>query len=202
MMARAWLPGRSSRPGPGRKLPSLADMRFVVVDIDVTGTDVRRDRVTGIAALPLEGGKFRLADLAYCDLPDGHAPDRAERLRDFAALRQRIADSPVVTYNARFVRRMIAHACSELGAPALDGEWIDLASATAVVAEEEAELASVDYWLDRMKAGGRWPHDAAFDVFAMAQLLEVVIAYAGDFGVESVESLARAQKARAWLRGG
>jgi hypothetical protein len=179
-------------------------MRFAVLDIDVTGTDLRRDSVTGIAALPVEAGAFRIADLVYCTLESGpHATAGASsgRRRDCAVLRDLVAGSPIVTYNPRFVRQMMSRTCRDLDLPALDVGWIDLAAAAAVMGREDNELTTMDHWLEVMEMCGRGPHDATCDVFAMAQLLLVLLAYAEETGIDTVESLARSQRARAWLRG-
>jgi DNA polymerase III epsilon subunit-like protein len=183
----------------------FVDTRFVVVDVDVTGTSVRRDRVTGIAALPVTAGTFRLSDLRYCALPDAPgAPDDEDSRwrRDFLALRDLAVDSPIVTYNPDFVRRMIARACRAHRLPALDGEWVDVAAAAGVVRDADNALITMDYWLEKMKSGGRRPHDATYDAFAMAQLLQAVLAYAEDAGIDTVEALARRQDSPAWFRGG
>ncbi len=97
---------------------------------------------------------------------------------------------------------MIARAARLHRLPALDGEWIDLAAAAAVVGGEDNELATMDYWLEKMKTGGRRPHDATYDVFAMAQLLQAVLAYAEDAGIKTVSALARTRETRFWFRGG
>jgi hypothetical protein len=54
----------------------------------------------------------------------------------------------------------------------------------------------------RRLGDGRRPHDATYDVFAMAQLLQAVLAYSEDAGIDTVESLVRRQDASARFRGG
>jgi DNA polymerase III epsilon subunit-like protein len=180
----------------------FADVRFAVVDVDVTGTSIRRDRVTGIAALPVTAGTFRLSDLHYCALPGAPSDERSGWRRDYLALRDLVVDGPIVTYNPDFVRRMIVRACRVNRLPAIDGEWIDLAAAAATVGSDDRELTTMGYWLEKMKSGGSRPHDAAYDVFAMAQLLQAVLAYAEDAGIDTVESLVSRHDAPAWFRGG
>lgn len=204
MTKRSWLPGGASRARSGREVRLLAEMAFTVLDIDVTGTDLHRDRVTGIVALPVRGKAFRIADLVYCPLaggPNDQGYPQDEAARGYMALRDLVGAGPIVTFNPRFVRQMIAHACAGLDLPALDGEWIDLASAASVAGSEDNALTTMDHWREKMTAQGRWPHDATYDVFAMSQLLLVVLAYSDNVGIDSMEALAGAQKARAWLHG-
>jgi hypothetical protein len=204
---RAWLSRRvlRGRLGSVPDLRRLAEMRFAVVDVDVSGTDIHDDHVTGIAVLPVVSGAFRISDLHYCPLANApHAPadPGAAGQHRYLAVRDLVAGSPIVTYNPRFVREMISRACRSSGLPPLGSDWVDLASAVRVVDSGESELTSMDHWLERMKAGGPRPHDAIYDVFAMAQLLQAVIAHAEEVGIDTFEALARNQDARAWLRGG
>lgn len=207
MSLRSWFDHGVLRTafGPRAEPQRLGDMRFCVLDIDVTGTSVRRDSLSGIAVLPVLAGAFRISDLVYyarASAPEPSAERDAEWRSKLLALGDSVAGSPIVTYNPRFVRQMISRVCSDCDLPALDGGWIDLASAAGEMGGENNELTSMDHWLATMEAGGRWPHDACYDVFAMAQLLQAILAYSEVAGIDTVESLDRSQKARAWLRGG
>jgi DNA polymerase III alpha subunit (gram-positive type) len=194
----AWLGRGASRGEPAAR---LSELRFAVLDIDVTGTDVRRDRVRGIAVQPVEAGGFRIGDLAYCAIPGPEGVAGRESCQaDYAALKVSVGEAPIVTYNPAFVRRMLETACRENGLPALEGVWVDIAAIAALVRSGESPLTDMDHWLARMRTGGRWPHDASYDVFVMAQLLVAVVACAEEAGIDSMESLMRNQKARAWLR--
>jgi DNA polymerase III epsilon subunit-like protein len=204
---RTWLtdrvlPGTFGSAADGRR---LAQMRFAVVDIDVTGTNIRDDSVTGIAVLPVASATFRLADLHYFPVssasgaPAGSGdagPGGSQELRDL------VAGSPIVTRNPRFVREMLARTCRDPGLFPLEGDWVDLESAARALNGENNEAVSMDYWLATMKTGGRHAHDAVYDVFAMAQLLQAVISYSEEIGIDTYESLLRNQEAREWLHGG
>jgi len=186
----------------GSKPHLLSDLRFCVLDIDVTGTSIRRDKVTGIAVLPVVAGGFRIADLRYFRLADASvapAPARSPGQPITAALQELITGSSVVTYNAHFVRQMIVHADSLAGLSIPQSAWIDLESAAGVVATEEEELTTMGYWLERMSAGGERLHDARYDVFTMAQMLQALLSYFEEAGVETLETLREIQAARAWL---
>lgn len=176
-------------------------MRFAVLDIDVTGTDVRRDRLRGIAVLPVEAAGFRIADLRYWPVPEASGKHDASRWReDFDALKVSIGEAPIVTYNPDFVRRVLARTCLESALAPLDGEWLDVVNLAALAGREESALTDIDYWLERMRTGGRWPHDASFDVFAMAQFLAAAVSCMEEAGIPDMASLIRSQKTRAWMR--
>jgi DNA polymerase III alpha subunit (gram-positive type) len=186
----------------GSKPHLLSDLRFCVLDIDVTGTSIRRDKVTGIAVLPVVAGGFRIADLRYFRLAEASvvpAPAGSAGQSVTAALQELITGSSVVTYNAHFVRQMILHADSLAGLSIPQSAWIDLELAAGVVASEEEELTTMGYWLERMRAGGERLHDARYDVFTIAQMLEALLSYFEEAGVETLEALREIQAARAWL---
>jgi len=180
----------------------IADARFAVIDVDVTGTSLRNDRLTGIAVLPVEAGAFRISDLRYCALDALGGRADATEAASYAALRAQVDGSPIVTYNPHFVREMIRRGCRRKGLPPLGDEWIDLASAAKIVGGAENELVSMDYWLHRMKTGGPHAHDAVWDAFSVAQMLQAITAYAEDAGAATIEALARREELRPWLRGG
>lgn len=202
---QSWLAGRRSRAWFGSRAPArrLAEMQFAVVDVDLTGTSVLRDRVTGIAALPVRAGVFRIADLRYCEVPAPSAKDArgaGEWRSEYLALREFIAGHTIVTYNPAFVRHMVSRACRSHDLPLLGGEWMDLEAAAVVMGKQDNELTTMNYWLDKMKTAGRSPHDATYDVFAMAQLLQAVLAYSEDAGIDTFESFGRIHALRAWFR--
>ena len=202
MSVGRWLRDGVRRNLFGSKPHLLSDLRFCVLDIDVTGTSIRRDKVTGIAVLPVVAGGFRIADLRYFRLAEASvvpAPARSAGQSVTAALQELITGSSVVTYNAHFVRQMILHADSLAGLSIPQSAWIDLELAAGVVASEDEELTTMGYWLERMRAGGERLHDARYDVFTMAQMLEALLSYFEEAGVETLEALREIQAARAWL---
>lgn len=176
----------------------FAETRFCVLDVDVTGITIGRDRVTGVAVLPFTDCAFRVVDLHSLDVADVStgrvSPEVAE------ALAKLIGDSPVVTYNVHFVRQMMRRAGLLAGFAIPDSDWIDLESAAGVVASEDKELTSMSHWLELMRQAGEHQHDAAYDVFVMAQMLQALLSYCEDAGLTTLESLIRLQRARAWLR--
>lgn len=47
---------------PGRKVP-FSELRFVVIDAETTGFDVKKDRILSLAAVPLRGREINIADV-------------------------------------------------------------------------------------------------------------------------------------------
>jgi hypothetical protein len=178
-------------------------LEFVLVDVDLTGTDAKQDTVVGFAALPLIDGRFRLDDLHYCRFPDplsiaaGHKPPIDAEYRKILDL---LTGRTVFTLNPRFVGHMLAQSAARLQWPAPPKNWRDLSAAARVIGNDQIVLTDSAYWQDKMKTGGRQEHDAVYDVFAMAQLLQALLAYAEAMGIDSMAALLRNQNAETWLR--
>ena len=205
MTLSSWLRHKFDRalhPGATERA-LLSELEFVLVDVDLTGTDINQDSVVGLAALPLVDGRFAPDELRYCRFApsDIHgfadAPGVAE---DYQAILEEMAGRTVFTVNPAFVQHMLFQAVSRRQLPAPEGKWLDLSGAAAVVGSDAIPVTSLAYWQAQMKVRGRHAHDAVFDVFAMAQLLQALLAYAEDEGIETLADLMRNQSAEAWMR--
>lgn len=179
--------------------PSLAETRLIVLDVDVTGINLRRDYATGVAILEIKAGTFSLGDLTHCSIAP---PDDADWAGRFRAMVDFIGDSPVLTYNARFVKHMIKHAARRHALPLPLGLWIDIGAALyGTVGKESNEIEAMARWQERMKIAASHEHSAVADVFALAQMVQTLIAYCEDLGISTLDDLRRAQNARVWLKG-
>lgn len=178
----------------------LSELEFVLFDVDLTGTDASQDTVIGLAALPLIDGSFRPADLRYCTLQPTEAQLSPETAAEYRAILDLATGRAAFTINPRFVRHMLEQTASRLALPPPTGSWLDLAAAAGVVGSDGQTVTSLSYWQRKMTTSGRQAHDAVYDVFAMAQLLQALLAYAEDAGIESLSDLMRNQTAEAWMR--
>lgn len=188
------------------KLPAeaLVEMRFSILDLDVTGTVASRDSVWGIALLPVEAASFRVSDIRYYDVPaqgPGLADEIAVLRSNYSELTQIMTGSVIVTYNARFVRAMMKRLCARLGLEPPSQKWMEITAFLGEWDSGDAEVTNISYWLQKMQRGPRRPHDAIYDVHLMAQMLLAVLAYSEESGQETLETVVRKEKARTWLRG-
>jgi len=55
---------RKKRPADGESIP-IADIRFVVVDTELTGLDEKKDSIVSIGAVRMTGGRIDLGDTFY-----------------------------------------------------------------------------------------------------------------------------------------
>lgn len=205
MSLSSWIRQKIGKPSSAESLGGLllAELEFVLLDVDLTGTDATQDSVLGLAYLPLTEGAFRPADLRYIRFADRHSPATGcppETIAGYQACLDLMAKRVVVTINPNFIQHMLALTADRLGLPPLVGTWLDLSAIAGVIGGESLAVTSLSHWQTKMKAGGRHEHDAIYDVFAMAQLLQALLAYAEDSGIETLTDLLRNQSAESWMR--
>lgn len=182
---------------------SLAEQGFVLLDVDLTGTDATRDTVIGLASLPLLDGVFRPVDLRYVSFTEPTSPDlnqESEMLDGYQSCLDLMANNIVVTINPNFIKHMLALTANRFGVPQPVGTWLDLTEMAGVIGDDNLAATSLRSWQVKMKTCGRYEHDAVYDVFAMAQLLQALLAYADESGIETLADLRRNQSAESWLR--
>ncbi len=205
MSISSWIRQKIGQPpaegGHGSQL--LAELQFVLLDVDLTGTNVTQDSVIGLAFLPLVDGAFRPAELRYVRFVESPPPAQgcpAETSAGYQACLDLMARSVVVTINPNFIRHMLMLAADRCQLPPPVGTWLDLSSAAGVIGGDGVAATSLQHWQEKMKSGGRHEHDATYDVFAMAQFLLALLAYAEESGIETLGDLRRNQSAESWLR--
>lgn len=182
---------------------SLAELGFVLLDVDLTGTDATRDAVTGLAFLPLQEGAFLPADLSYVSFAEANTseiPPPQNTLVGYQSCLDLMANNVVVTINPNFIKHMLALTAERFGLPQPGGTWLDLTEIAGVIGDDSLAATSLRAWQVKMKTCGRHEHDAVYDVFAMAQLLQALLAYAEASGIETLADLRRNQSAESWLR--
>jgi hypothetical protein len=185
--------------------PILAEARFVLVDVDVTGIDFRKDHATGLVALPFVAGRFRIADIAYCPLgafKGDTADQQRPRSDQCRAVVDALASAIVVSYNPRFVRHMIRRGLAPFDPPLPWGPWLDLADIlTGAIGSDMGEVMTMKRWQERLRVPVVSGHLAVMDVIAMAQLLAIALGYAEERGIMTLGGLMSARESHVWLRG-
>lgn len=183
LLQRLW-PGLGPAPGS----------RWVVLDVETSGLDVRRDRLLSIAAIAVQaletGVQVVLNDSFEVVLrqpEDAAAPDKANILlhgigvgaqRAGVPPAQALADfqrytngAPLLGYHAAFDRAMIDGACRQHLGHALPNPWLDLAD-LAPVLHPKVKAQALDDWLAHFGIHCAVRHQAAADTLATAELLQ------------------------------
>lgn len=191
--ARAAIARWRALPEADLRVP-MTQARLALLDLDVTGVDLGRDRVTGIALARVDAATLRPDSLRYLALPDpAAAPAEAPEsvLDEFL---EALGSAALVTYHAGFVDAMLGRALpgyADAVAPRL--VRIDLAHLLArYFGAEGPAPVPLAHWLRRFDIAEIRQHDALCDAYAIAQLLLVTMARAEALGVQSLAQLASA----------
>lgn len=192
---------------------ALADAKLVVVDVETSGLDARRDRLLAIGACALRherllagAGFERIVYQAEATskeniLVHGIAPgEQASGLPAEHALLDFLEFSGkhvLVAYHAWFDRTMLDRATREVLGVRLPHRWLDLAHlAPALYPEARLPRASLDDWLSRFNIYVRARHRAVDDVLATGELLLILLKRARARGLDTVGALLAAAESQ------
>jgi DNA polymerase III subunit epsilon len=191
---------------------SIGAARFVVVDVETSGLNPRRDRLLSIGAVSVE--HMRAAPRAAFhavvrnETPTtrenvavhGLTPARqaagvmpARALSEFLGF---IRKAPCVAFHAGFDRAVLDRALrAELGVR-LSNPWVDLAELLPALFPEARLIHGVlDKWLGYFRLHVHARHDAVHDAAATAELLLIALARAGRRGISTLAQLRAAAHA-------
>jgi DNA polymerase III subunit epsilon len=188
--------------------------RYVTVDVETTGLDMRRDRVLSIGAVAVSGGRIDLAGCfeAVLRQPQSSSRDNilvhriggqrqlageepAEALLRFL---EHVRRAPLVAFRAEFDQTMLDRALQETLGIGTQSPWIDLARLLPALYPDN-DCRTMDDWLARMKIRMLARHDALADALATAQMLQVTLAAAEGVEMTCPAQLIEMQRAQHWL---
>ena len=173
---------------------SVDSSRWVVLDCESSGLDVRRDRLLSVAAVALHfdapgratirpGDSFEVllrhsrpeaapakANILLHGIGVGAQQQGVEPARALQALRAYVGHSPLLAFHAAFDRALIDRACKAALGARLANPWLDLAPLAAALHPEVKALA-LDDWLAHFGIRCARRHQAAADAWATAELL-------------------------------
>ncbi len=202
-------------PEPDSVTP-LAVARWVVVDVESSGLDARRDRLISIGAVAVRGGRLTLADSLEVVLRQEQVSDtrnilvhgiggtaQREGLPPQEALLRFLAyagKSWIVAYHAAFDELMIGRALREQLGCVWKPPVLDLAYVMPALFPALAQTCrTLDGWLERFGIAVYARHQALADAYATAQLLQVALQAAHDRGIAGCDGLFRLQAAQRGL---
>jgi DNA polymerase III subunit epsilon len=194
--------------------------RWVVLDVETTGLDLREDELLAIAAVAVRFDangtpQIDLADSFEAVLQhDARVTDKDNILlhgigvgaqrggappRDvLAAFEGWIGRSPLLAFHAAFDESMIGRAFRREFARALPNPWLDLAPVAAALYPEH-QLQALDDWLALFAIDCVARHEAAADTLATAELLLRLWPRARVRQCASFDGLVQAAKHERWL---
>ena len=193
---------------------SHAETRYVVVDVETTGLDLRRDKAIAIGAIGVSGCMMDFDDCFDVVLRQQRASaednilihgiggqtqlggqDPALAMLDFIEF---AGKAPLVAFRAEFDRAVLERATYQaLGVP-LRLPFIDLALLLPALFRGTA-CDGLDHWIAHFGGDIDARHHALADAYATAKLLLIALAAADAAGMKSAAQLRATQKAQQWL---
>lgn len=186
----------------------LNEQRLVVLDLETSGLDMRRDIVLSIGAVVIENGGIDLGDqfestllrpsqkISESVLIHGIAPseleagdDPVEALLDFMEF---VGDSPVLAFHAGFDQRMLARALKQAIGYKLRHTFIDVAElAPMLCPDNRPRQNGLDQWCSHFGLHVLQRHHASADALATAELALILFSKARRQGLDSVDALSQ-----------
>lgn len=184
----------------------LDQQRLVVLDLETSGLDTRRDIVLSIGAVVIDRGGIDLGDQFECTLlrPDqevsesvlihGIAPsalaagcDPAEALLDFMEF---VGDSPILAFHAGFDQRMLARALKTSLGYKLRHHFVDVAEmAPMLCPDNRPSRNGLDDWTKHFRLQVLQRHHASADALVTAEIALILFSRARRQGLNSMKAL-------------
>lgn len=191
---------------------SIAAARFVVVDVETSGLNPRRDRLLSIGAVTVE--HMRAAPrAAFHAVVRNETPTTRENVAVHGLTPSRqaagampeqalgeflgfIGKAPCVAFHARFDHAVLDRALRAEFGVRLTNPWIDLAELLpALYPEARLINGTLDKWLGYFRLHVHSRHDAVHDAAATAELLLIALARAERRGIATLAQLRAAAHA-------
>ena len=191
-----------------------ARTRYVVVDCETSGLDLKRDRVISIGAVGVRAAAVDFADAFEAVLRQERASadenilihgiggqtqlaglDPPLAMLDFVEF---VGKSPLVAFRADFDRVMIERAMRSILGVELGLPFVDLAFLLPALFRG-TDCDSLDEWVAHFGGSGAARHRALADAYATAELLLIALFEAERAGMGSAAELIATQKAQRWL---
>jgi DNA polymerase-3 subunit epsilon len=206
-----------------RRLPAAdlsvmhEEQRYVVVDVETSGLNMKKDRLISIGAVALVAGRLDFNDAFQVVLRQEQVSTHANILihgisgsaqsagvdpvEGLLAFLQYVGKSPLVAYHAFFDQSMIGKAMREYLGMELAQPWIDLAWVLPDFFSFRGDAnVALDDWLHHFGIESILRHNAVSDAYATAKLLQVAIAGGQQKGATSPVAFMRIEKARRWMQ--
>lgn len=205
-----------SQPGVALDTPFEA-ARYVVVDVETSGLNLRKDKLISIGAVALVNGKIDLADSFYIVLQQAQASEKnnillhgisgsvqtegvpaAQALLDFLAY---LGKDPLIAFHVTFDETMIKRAMRDHLGLRFRHHWSDVAYlAPALYPVLSSRLYSLDDWIAHFAIRNDARHNAMADALVTAQLLQVLLHQSRMKKIGNFVQLRQLESMQRWIR--
>lgn len=208
---------RLLHPSFTESLDGTLAQRMVVVDVETTGLDVRRDDLLAIGAVSIADGQLDLSSGHSALIESDSTPSAANvlvhrltprRLRHADSPTQALEDflhyaghAPMLAYHAPFDAAVLRRAVLKTEARVIRPVWLDVAEWVLLARPEIGPaIPSLDDALAAFNIPTADRHDALADATATAWLALKLIAISEDQGIDTVRELRRRLRRHRTLR--
>lgn len=191
--------------------------RYVVVDVETSGLNMKDDKLISIGAVAVVNGLIDSSDAFDVVLRQDEVSTNANILIHgiggsaqsegidppdaLISFLQYLGKSHLVAYHALFDQTMIENAIKTYIGVKFDQKWIDLAWVMPDLFRDQInEQVDLDDWLRLFGIENIQRHNAVSDAYATAKLLQVAIARGGQRNAETPDSFVDIEKSRRWMR--
>lgn len=184
----------------------LQQQRFVILDLETSGLNMRRDQVLSIGAVVIDNGAIDLSQQFECTLQrldhqasastliHGIAPseiangeDPAEALLSFMEF---VGDSPLLAFHAEFDQRMLARALKQSLGYRLQHAFFDVAEiAPLLCPKAKLPHAGLDDWTAHFGLQVQQRHHASADALVTAELALILLSKARQQQLDNLPAL-------------
>lgn len=188
---------------------TLAQARWVVLDVEASGLDMRRDRLISIGAIALQGETISFADSFDIVLKqDAVSPTENILVHGISDAAQREGATPaeallrflhylgksrLVAYHAAFDEMMLGRAIQTYLGFKFKRHALDLAYLTPALFSSKQR--ALDDWLTHFDIPAFERHNALSDAYSTAQLFQVSLKQARLQGLQNCVELDRLERA-------
>lgn len=187
--------------------------RMVVVDVESSGLDVRKDRLIAIGAVAVVNGKIVLGDSLDIVLQQSRVSGKdnilihgiggeAQRqgmppVEALLVFLEYLGKSPLIAFHVAFDQAMIGRAMKHYLGVRFRHTWADLAYVAPTLFPELARRnRTLDSWLELFQIGNFARHSALADALATAELLLALRPRLGTRQVMSFQGLRDLERER------
>jgi DNA polymerase-3 subunit epsilon len=194
----------------------LADMRWVVVDVETGGLDATKDPLLSVGAVAIEVGRIALGHSFEAGLRQAHSTDAANILiHGISGTEQRAGQAPHaalldwlefaqgaprVAFHAAFDQTVLQREVRAQLGLSLKTPWFDAAVIAPLLFPAAArQCRHLDDWLAHFGIAVYARHGALADAYATAELWLVLLAAAQREHIATAHQLQMLARARRWL---
>lgn len=191
------------------------DERLVVLDVEATGLNTRKDSILAIGAVAIKEGGVVLGDSFYCVLNRAHNVNESvllhrlgpEKLAQGVSVEQGllaflefIGTSPLFAFHAPFDEQLLVRECKQWLQHRLMHSFVDVAQMAPLLTQRSSKSATLDDWVSLLNLPMLERHNALADAYVTAKILVMLLHQAHRMGICSLAELQAALKRQSQLQ--